>query len=123
MKLVHLNKEPIKKDDTEAEILSLEKTIRDHPTNERAYQRLMILYRKQKNYKKELKTIDTAIRTFEAIFKKRQPTYGQKVKALSKALLKATGLADKKGNSLYQAGELTRWKARRQTVLKKLASH
>jgi len=97
-----------------------EKIISEHPLNTRANDRLMIVYRKLKEYKKELQTVERAIHHFEENFKKHQPEYNKKVASLSKALLKATGLADKKGNNIYEPGELMRWKRRRELLLKKL---
>jgi tetratricopeptide (TPR) repeat protein len=120
MKLVHLNKEQAKEEDHTQEIKTLEQTIREHPANDKAWIRLMIIYRKQKEYKKELKTINAAIKTFEELFKKREPAYNTRVKSLSKALSKALGLTDKKGNSLYEMGDLAKWKRRKQAVLKKI---
>ena len=120
MKVAHLNKQQEKENDPAEEIRSLEQTIQYHPTNEKAWNRLMIIYRKQKEYKKELKVITRAIKTFEELFAKKQPVYTKRVKDLSRALAKATGLADKKGNSLYGKGELVKWKRRKLTVLKKL---
>lgn len=119
MKVVHLNKDK-KEDPSKEEISQLEKMIRVHPTNEKAFQRLMILYRKKQDYQKELKTINTAIRNFEELYKKRTPAFSSKIKSLSKAISKATGLTDKKGNSLYEKGELAKWKRRKKAVLKKL---
>jgi DNA-binding SARP family transcriptional activator len=120
MKVVHLNKAQPTPDLLKEEIRALEQTIKYHPTNEKAYSRLMIIYRKQQEYKKELKVINLAIKTFEEMFSRKQPAYNPRIKALSKALAKATGLTDKKGNSLYEKGELAKWKRRKATVMKKL---
>ena len=119
MKVVHLNRDTPAPDPLQAEIILLEKLIREHPGNTNGYNRLMILYRKQKEYKKELRLIDTAIRVFEEKFRKKQPRFNKKVTSLSKALLKATGLADKKGNNIYEWGELAKWKKRKELLLRK----
>src|SRR5689334_2820817 len=97
-----------------------EKIISEHPLNLRANDRLMIVYRKLKEYKKELQTVERAIDRFEEHYKKHQPIHNKKIATLSKALLKATGLADNKGNNIYEPGELMRWKKRRDLLLKKL---
>lgn len=124
MKVAHLNKESIsqeqdwltqaisfeKNGDFKQAVTAYEKVIHYHPLNSRAYERLMIIYRKLKEYKKELKIINAAIKIFEEAFNKKQQVYNKKVTAISKVLLKATGLADNKGNSIYQLGELTKWK-------------
>jgi len=91
-----------------------------HPLHSETYDKLMRLHRDLKEYEKELAVINKAIREFEAAEKKRQPKYNAKVHSLSKALLKATGLADEKGRNIYQSPELKRWKKRRETVMKKL---
>ena len=119
MKVVHLKKENTPEDGP-VEIKQLEEIIKNYPANQRSYNRLMTLYRKQGNYKKELQTINRAIRTFEALFKKRQPPFNKMVKALSIALSKATGLSDKKGNPIYQMGDLSKWKKRKELVSKKI---
>lgn len=70
MKVVHLRQE--NKDDTDqvrVEIKELELLIRHYPRNERAYNRLMILYRKTGDYQQELKIINRAIKTFEELSK------------------------------------------------------
>ena len=120
MKVVHLNKEPEKGEDHQSAIKELEQVVKAHPTNEKAWNRLMILYRKTGELIKELNTIDTAVKIFEEVFNKNRPVYNKKIASLSKALSKAMGLSDKKGNSLYEMGELAKWKRRKQTVLKKL---
>lgn len=127
MKLVHLDKTKVKVEDKDKESAAdlseegklLEKTIQSNPGNDKALNRLMVIYRKLKEPKKELKVINTAIKTFEERFKKRQPVYNKKITTLSKALLKATGLADKKGNNLYEPGDLSKWRKRKALLLKR----
>ncbi|HUR67585.1 MAG TPA: bacterial transcriptional activator domain-containing protein [Chitinophagaceae bacterium] len=120
MKVVHLKKENDPTVDTGQHIKLLEAIIKAHPGNEKAHDRLMILYRKQGNYKQELKTLNRAIKTFEELFTKKQPAVNNKIKALSMAIAKSTGLSDKKGNSIFQKGELAKWKRRREVVIKKI---
>jgi tetratricopeptide (TPR) repeat protein len=96
------------------------KMLEYHPLHAKAYDRLMIIYRKQKEYRKEMKVINEAIAAFETSFNKNKPSHSKKVTALSRALLKATGLGDKKGNSIYQPGELTKWKRRKDLLGKRL---
>ncbi len=120
MKVVPLYKKEIPVADLREEAIGLEKLIRSQPGNEHAYTRLMIIYRKLKEYKKEITIINTAIKVFEEKFRKKQPVFDKKVTALSKALLKATGLADKKGNNMYEYGELSKWRKRKALVMKKI---
>jgi DNA-binding SARP family transcriptional activator len=47
-----------------------EKIIRKDRYNEKAYDRLMIIYRKNKDYAKELKLIEAGIRAFIELFNK-----------------------------------------------------
>ncbi len=100
-----------------------QKVIKKNPTNEYAYDRLMIIYRKNAEYKKEKEVIDAGIKAFELFYKtaSRVPAK-KKVTSLSQQLLKATGLADKKGNLIFEREPLGRWKKRRKTVEKKLRS-
>ena len=48
--------------DTERAAAAYEKAIKDNPLNEYAYDRLMIIYRKNKEYKKENAVIARAIK-------------------------------------------------------------
>jgi hypothetical protein len=118
MKVVHLDKGIKETPDLATEAKELEAANRKHP-NDKAFNRLMQIYRKLKDPGRELQVINTAIKTFETKLKVRQPAYNKKVTALSKALRKATGLADQKGNNLYEPGELAKWKKRKETLLKK----
>jgi len=98
-----------------------QKLIKKNPTKEYAYDRLMIIYRKNAEFKKEKEVIDAGIKAFEQFYKtaSRVPAK-KKVTSLSQQLLKATGLADKKGNLIFEREPLGRWKKRRKTVEKKL---
>ena len=118
MKVVHLDKGIKETPDLAREAKELEAANRKHPSD-KAFNRLMQIYRKLKDPGRELLVINTAIKTFETKLKVRQPAYNKKVTALSKALRKATGLADQKGNNLYEPGELAKWKKRKETLLKK----
>ncbi len=98
-----------------------ERLLKTNRFDEDLYRRLMIIYRKQKNYVKELKVIRAGIRAFEELY---QPGKGlrenKKIASLSKALLKSTGLADKKGKPLYQKEPIGSWTRRMNIVEKKL---
>jgi len=121
MKVVHLKKEnKIEESDPALEARALEQLLKEHPANEKAYDRLMVLYRKLKEPEKELRTINTAIKIFEEKYVKRQPAFNKKIETLSRALRKATGLADKKGNNLFEPGELARWKKRKALLQSKM---
>jgi len=91
------------------------------PHNEAAYNRLMIVYRKQKEWNKEWQTVKKAISSFEEMYAETaKTTDNKKVASLSRSLLKLTGLADKKGKPVYLPGPLAKWKRRKTTLDKKL---
>ena len=97
-----------------------EKLIKIHPLEEKAYDRLMIAYRKLKEPRKELNAIKTGIAEFEQLYKKSKKTPDKKVIHISKALEKAMGLLDRKGASLYQPEPIGRWLKRKAMVEKLL---
>ncbi|HMH32514.1 MAG TPA: bacterial transcriptional activator domain-containing protein [Puia sp.] len=104
-------------EDPEMAVAEYQKIIRAHPLKEEAYERLMIIYRKTKQHKKESAIISKAIRTFEKGKRKAAPGSNDRtVTRLSNAISKATGLLDKKGTPLYQAQPMARWRKRQRTV-------
>ena len=100
-----------------------EQAIKEKPTDEFSYNRLMIVYRKLKQYKDELRVINKAIKNFkEAHAKKIGKGLGKNstVGKLSAALMKTAGLLDKKGNAVYVPEPIARWEKRKLTVEKRL---
>ena len=96
-----------------------ERILKSHEDNEEARDRLMIVYRKLKEYRKELDTVNQGLSVFRELHAhKMHPN--QKVNQLSLALLKATGLADGKGKHIYEPEPIGRWEARRKVILKKI---
>ena len=96
-----------------------EKIIQERPREEFAFDRLMIIYRKLKRYKDEVKIIDAGIKAFENLYKSKH-SGSRKIAEISSALLKSTGLADKKGNQLYEPEPMGKWKKRKALVEKKI---
>jgi tetratricopeptide (TPR) repeat protein len=94
--------------------------LKKKPTNEEAYHRLMIIYRKMKENKKELDIIDKAVDAFSNHDDAAKS--GSKVHKLSMALGKSTGLLDKKGKSLFDPEPVATWKRRKTLLQKKLKS-
>ncbi|MEO6490775.1 MAG: hypothetical protein ABIO04_12605 [Ferruginibacter sp.] len=94
--------------------------LKRNPLNEKAYTRLMVLYRKGKEFKKELQIIETALKVFEPIYHLKARSKDNKIIRVSKQLNLAFGLVDKKGISLYEPEPIAGWKKRRITVLNKL---
>jgi tetratricopeptide (TPR) repeat protein len=92
------------------------------PANEYPYERLMIIYRKLKKYKEELRVINEGIKFFESSQNKSQQLFGKdkKIKELSNALMQRVGLQDKKGKNLYYPQPVAKWRKRKETVEKKL---
>ena len=91
-----------------------EKITKKSPPMEYAYDRLMIIYRKKGDYKKEKETLNAAIKAFEQFYKAVSRIPAKKsIETLSKGLLKATGLADSKGKLIYEREPLGRWKKRK----------
>jgi DNA-binding SARP family transcriptional activator len=98
-----------------------EKLIKKDPANELLYDRLMIIYRKEKEYKKELAVINAGIKKFEELHQSFiRLTPSKRITDLSKKLLKATGLADKKGRPLHDREPIARWRKRKAVVEKKI---
>jgi hypothetical protein len=88
------------------------------------YDRLMIHYRKEKEYKEELKVIKKGIAALQKFYAKQQRSSLKKInpqiKALSAKLGRSTGLVDKKGNHVYLPDPLPRWIKRQAVVEQKI---
>ena len=111
-------------DDIEQAATLYEQARKADPANEYPYERLMIIYRKLKKYKEELRVIDEGIKFFEAFYRnKSQQLFGKdkKIMELSKALMKRVGLQDKRGKNLYYPEPIQKWRKRKETVEKKLS--
>jgi tetratricopeptide (TPR) repeat protein len=99
-----------------------EAAIKDERADEFPFNRLMILYRKEKKYKDELRVINKGIRLFTDSYKKSSTKVGRgkKLSDLSEAFMKTSGLKDRKGNLLYQPEPIGKWTKRKQVVEKKI---
>ncbi len=97
--------------------------LKEDPLNDIAYGRLMVIYRKEKDYRKELAVINEAIKAYEGNIRsqKEQRVKGKrKAASLSKSLAQSLGLADSKGAPVYEDRILISWRKRKETVAKKL---
>ena len=97
--------------------------VKENNSDELVFDRLMIIYRKLKLYKDELRIINKGIKVFEDLQKKpaaRKSEKQQKLATLSDAFMKSAGLKDKKGNLVYIPEPLARWIKRKSIVEKKL---
>lgn len=89
-----------------------ELAIKEDTSNEFPFDRLMIIYRKLKQFKNELRIISKGVRLFEERYKKqgrKTRAKQQKLTMLSNAFMKSAGLLDRKGNLLYLPEPLSRW--------------
>jgi hypothetical protein len=105
----------------QAEKLYLE-TIRKHPLEVGAYNRLMIIYRKQKAIEKEQKIILQAIKAYEEDIKTTQTTWvksNRKAARLSKQLVQSLGLSDKRGMPINEPPQIKTWRRRLVNLKKK----
>lgn len=107
------------KQDTAAAITDYEEAIKINPLAEKTYDRLMIIYRKEKNYKSELKIINSGIKTFEKFYKSKK-SGSKKIADISNKLNRSFGFTDKKGNILNDPQPIARWKKRKVTVEKRI---
>src|SRR5688572_18249710 len=97
-----------------------EQVLKQHPLEEQAYTRLMIIYRKLKEPKKELKVIIKGIDAFMAQHDKKMATYSgnDKVGKLSRALLKS--MSGKHKKAIDYPEPVPKWIKRKEVVEKKI---
>ena len=90
------------------------------------FDRLQIIYRRQRKFKDELRVILRGIEIFNKQLEEQQRNLlgrtknASVFKRLSKAFGKSSGLADKKGNQQYLPGPLSKWLRRKKIVEQKL---
>lgn len=86
-----------------------------------SYSRLMIIYRKLKRPKDELRIIKKGIKVFseqhESQFKGRK---NKKISELSNAFMTKAGLKDKKGNYTYYPEPVNKWMKRKALIEEKI---
>ena len=96
--------------------------LKKYPQQAAIYDRLMILHRKEKQYKKELSVINAGLKAFTALLQPAKNIRAGKVANLSKSILRSVGLTDKKDRPLYHPEPIARWQKRKRTVEQKLDS-
>jgi tetratricopeptide (TPR) repeat protein len=112
--------------DIDAAIKLYEKNIKRGLADSFPFDRLMVIYRKQKSYKEELRVINRAIEVFTGKIEKEQQRMLKRIKnktqlkKLSTVLGKKTGLMNKKGTDLYVPAPVDRWLKRKEVVLKRM---
>ncbi len=108
--------------DNAAAIKLYEQILGQDALNIAAYNSLMKLYRRSKEYKKEIAIINKAIKNYEAYYRKHQPRHSKKIDDISQRLNKAFGLTDKKGNAVYSPEPIGGWKKRKLVVEKRVGA-
>lgn len=106
--------------DFDAAIRLYSTILKKKPLNESVYNRLMILFRKTKDYRSELKIVDEAIKNFQEHGASVSKKHGGAIGRLSRSIGKSTGLLDQKGNSVYDPEPIATWKKRKLVIRKKL---
>lgn len=96
-----------------------EQVVKQHPLEEFAYTRLMIIYRKLKQPKKELKIINKGIEAFKAHHDQKLKAYSgnNAVGKLSRALLKS--VSGKNLKTLDYPQPVPKWTKRKEALGKK----
>lgn len=99
-----------------------EQNIKEDYADEFAFERLMIIYRKQKEYKHELRVINRGIELFQRNLREHlkqtlsRHIDGKKLEQLSNAILKKTG---SKKQELHFPDPIDKWMKRREIVEEK----
>ncbi|HET9826695.1 MAG TPA: hypothetical protein VFP87_15250 [Chitinophagaceae bacterium] len=110
-------------DNLEKAVKLYEQNIREDYADEFAFERLMIIYRKQKEYKDELRVINRGIDLFQENLQEHlkqtlsRHIDGKKLEQLSNAILKKTG---SKKQELHFPDPIDKWMKRREVVQEKL---
>src|SRR5688500_9181836 len=117
--LIRQAKEAEEENDIGTATALYEKAIKQKPVLELPYARLMVIYRKEKEYQKEMNTIKKALDVFTEVYdKKKEATNTAKVASLSKALLKSLGVKSTDEN--FYPEPMAKWLKRKAIVEKKL---
>jgi tetratricopeptide (TPR) repeat protein len=102
-----------------------ERIIKQAPMEAVAHNRLMVLTRREKDYRKELRIIQQAIAAHTRHAQENQQAWlrsHKKTARLAKALVKSLGLTDRKGLPVVENRQLANWRKRLQVVKKRLAA-
>jgi tetratricopeptide (TPR) repeat protein len=111
---------------TERAVELYESSIKKGVADPFPFDRLLVIYRKQRKYEDELRVILRGIEVFNEQLEEQQKHLLKRtknataLKRLSKAFGKTSGLADKKGNSKYLPDPLSKWLKRKKVVEEKI---
>ena len=97
-----------------------EKLLKQSPVNFRFIQRLIILFRKLGNVKKETQYIDAAIHLQQKKYTLNN-TLNKKAATLSRQLNKMLGHTDKSGKAIFVSDDVLKLELRKERLLKKEA--
>jgi hypothetical protein len=112
--------------DTERAVELYENSIKKGIADPFPFDRLLVIYRKQKKFKDELRVIMRGIEVFNEQLEEQQKEILKRTKnaaslrRLSKAFGKTSGLSDKKGNLTVLPGPVGKWLRRKKVVEQKL---
>jgi tetratricopeptide (TPR) repeat protein len=96
-----------------------EKLLKQSATNLKVLGRLMMVYRKLKDTKKEIAAIDKSIDIHEQQYLRLMKP-GPKISQISKKLNSLLGHTDKKGKNIFLSTEVSKLQKRKENLLKKL---
>jgi tetratricopeptide (TPR) repeat protein len=109
------------KEDWNEAIKNYQQVVKQDPHYELPYDRLMVIFRKQKRYEDELKLINKGLKFFGDLYKKKSEKLISKHKSvdkLSQALIKKAGLA----KTEFVPQPIAKWMKRKEMVEKKLGA-
>lgn len=110
-------------DDLSAAVATYEEASKRMPYHREPYGRMMILFRKHGELKKELAVINKAITQFLK-FHDRRTDRGKKMSSsvakISKILSRELGLVDRKGNNMHIPEPIAGWIRRKKFLVKKI---
>ena len=115
--------------DIDRAITLYEKNIKKGLADSFPFDRLLVIYRKQKRYKDELRVINKGIEVFTGLIERQQQellknsTNKSQLKRLSNLFGKKVGLVNKKGDDLYMPEPVKRWMKRKEVVKNKLKKY
>ncbi|RYD74261.1 MAG: hypothetical protein EOP53_18605, partial [Sphingobacteriales bacterium] len=106
------------KEDWQGAATMYEKLLKQSPKNLPILQRLLVLFRKTGNAKKEIQYIDAAIRLQQQKYSISN-TLNKKAASISNQLNKMLGHTDKKGKAIFVSDEILKLELRKERLLKK----
>ena len=109
-------------DNFELAIEHYEESIKVEYADSFSFSRLMMIYRRLKKYKDELRVIKRGIRIFSEQHENQlKGRKSKKVSELSNAFMTKAGLKDRKGNYTFYPEPVNKWMKRKSLVEQKIA--